>query len=115
MCPDLMLQVAQFWDDIDSSFPYFRRKPHFMAIGRREAELLGGCGVDDKMYTKARPIPAFQKLRSCCSVLPLLWSSLVGTAHQLLSGGPCRRLGHVCSAACLIAKECTGGHESMFA
>ena len=60
---DLMLQVAQFWDDIDSSFPYFRQKPHFMAIGRREAELLGGCGVDDKMYTKARPITAFQKLQ----------------------------------------------------
>jgi hypothetical protein len=48
-----VLQVQQFWADIDSNFPYYRTKPHFMAIGRREAELLGGCGVDDKMYTKA--------------------------------------------------------------
>lgn len=47
------VQVQKFWDDIDTSFPHYRTKPHFIALGRREAELLGGCGVGDKMYTKA--------------------------------------------------------------
>lgn len=48
------MQVKLFWDEIDTNFPHYRAKPHFVAIGRREAELMGGCGVSDKMYTKVQ-------------------------------------------------------------
>jgi hypothetical protein len=45
-------RVQQFWENFETDFPHYRDKPHFLAIGRREAELLGGCGVGNKMYTK---------------------------------------------------------------
>lgn len=85
---DLMLQVAQFWDDIDSSFPYLRQKPHFMAIGRREAELLGGCGVDDKMYTKASTVLGSRSLCSATVMRPLQRKCFISCSlHAVMAHG----------------------------
>mmetsp|Transcript_17054 Transcript_17054/g.50910 ORF Transcript_17054/g.50910 Transcript_17054/m.50910 type:complete len:629 (+) Transcript_17054:196-2082(+) len=45
-------RVDSFWATFERDYPYYRDKPHAVVLGRREAELMGGCGVGDAMYGK---------------------------------------------------------------
>lgn len=47
-------KVEKFWEEFETNFPYYKEKPHVLVIGRREAELLGNCGVEDAMYGKVK-------------------------------------------------------------
>lgn len=42
--------IETFWSTFQQTYPDADRKPHFVVTGRREAENMGGCPIEGKMY-----------------------------------------------------------------